>query len=1005
MNMIKFNKQPNSAASGFIKVSVTALLGASSLFFTGVTAAASASLQDHHRHTEQQNLFTEQRDAAIQEKRQQAEKQTQALAKAMTDYRGAGKLDKDELLNQMITLAEKRQTLLAELAQSDPTAAVSMVLAADDREGIPAEVQALLEQQQELEGELEIFYEDYEDHSMSRLHHVLMTKSGRVELQVPANSKVNAMQSGVKVRARGWQFKESSEAIDSLLLDDELGSLSVLAQDSTTTTTSTSSTTTTATTGTMGEQQTLVVLLNFQDNPQQPWTVEETRDLVFGKVNNFYKENSSNQTWLSGDVEGYFTLAINEVCDIYAIDSYAKQAAADRGIDTSSYNRLVYIFPKNNSCGWSGMGTVGGTQSRAWINGSFTLNTIGHEMGHNFGLRHAQALDCGSNIIGEDCLNFSYGDTLDIMGDSNGHFNAFNKEYLGWLTQSSGEIVTADSEGSYLLAPYETALSGAARGLRIRRGTDSVTGLPLWYYLEYRQPVGFDSFLEGMAGITNGVVLRLATESDMQSSQLLDMTPGSSWNDTADAALTVGNSYTDSDAGVTITTEWADSTGASVHVSFTQQACIQSNPAITVASTESAGVVAGSTISYSVTVTNNDDSGCAASDYNLSANVPAGWTATTSSLSLEPGTSGTVTLDITSSDTAADDTYEIAISAVNNTDNSYSNSALTSYTVETPVEPCLLANPVFSLAANQSGDVEPGTTVSYTATITSQDSNTCEAATIDLVASVPAGWNADSKTVALAPGGTASVNLNVTSASTAEDGVYAINFTAFNIADISYNSTAVGTYTVAAPAPVCEAAAPLLSISSTAGEVVAGSTVNYSVTVTNQDSSDCSATNFALSAQTPAGWSSNSSNVTLAPGASTTVNLSVTSATTATDGIYNIVVNAQNTAESGLITSKAVSYTIANPAINSAPVAVNDTVALPKKAAIVIDVLVNDSDPEGDDLSIIAVTQGAKGTVEITADGQLLYTPAKSFKSDSFSYTISDGEKTATATVSLALAR
>ncbi len=98
-----------------------------------------------------------------------------------------------------------------------------------------------------------------------------------------------------------------------------------------------------------------------------------------------------------------------------------------------------------------------------------------------------------------------------------------------------------------------------------------------------------------------------------------------------------------------------------------------------------------------------------------------------------------------------------------------------------------------------------------------------------------------------------------------------------------------------------------------------------------------------------------------------------------------------------------VSYAIVTP-LNSAPVAVTDSVVLPAKEATLIDVLANDWDPDGDSLSIGTVSQGAKGSVQITSDGQLLYTPAKSFKSrDSFSYTISDGDKTATATVSVSL--
>lgn len=58
---------------------------------------------------------------------------------------------------------------------------------------------------------------------------------------------------------------------------------------------------------------------------------------------------------------------------------------------------------------------------------------------------------------------------------------------------------------------------------------------------------------------------------------------------------------------------------------------------------------------------------------------------------------------------------------------------------------------------------------------------------------------------------------------------------------------------------------------------------------------------------------------------------------------------------------------------------------------VTIFVLSNDSDPDGDPLTITATTDGANGTV--STDGtSVTYTPNASFTgSDSFTYTISDG--------------
>ena len=87
---------------------------------------------------------------------------------------------------------------------------------------------------------------------------------------------------------------------------------------------------------------------------------------------------------------------------------------------------------------------------------------------------------------------------------------------------------------------------------------------------------------------------------------------------------------------------------------------------------------------------------------------------------------------------------------------------------------------------------------------------------------------------------------------------------------------------------------------------------------------------------------------------------------------------------------------------NTAPDAVNDNVSTGYETARTIAVLSNDSDADGDTLSIDSITQGSDGSVEISGN-RLVYTPDDGFTgSDSFTYTISDGNGgTDTATVSV----
>lgn len=78
--------------------------------------------------------------------------------------------------------------------------------------------------------------------------------------------------------------------------------------------------------------------------------------------------------------------------------------------------------------------------------------------------------------------------------------------------------------------------------------------------------------------------------------------------------------------------------------------------------------------------------------------------------------------------------------------------------------------------------------------------------------------------------------------------------------------------------------------------------------------------------------------------------------------------------------------------VNTAPNAVDDSVTTREYRAVTIDVLANDADPDGDELSITAVTAAGLGQVAIQADGTILYTPDPGRNGeDLFAYTLSDG--------------
>ncbi|KUF08868.1 hypothetical protein AVJ23_20485 [Pseudoponticoccus marisrubri] len=152
--------------------------------------------------------------------------------------------------------------------------------------------------------------------------------------------------------------------------------------------------------------------------------------------------------------------------------------------------------------------------------------------------------------------------------------------------------------------------------------------------------------------------------------------------------------------------------------------------------------------------------------------------------------------------------------------------------------------------------------------------------------------------------------------------------------------------------------------------------------------------------------------------------LTVTGATTDTG---SVTVNADNTLTytppADYNGPAMISYTIEDPEGNSAtgevavtvepengggdnaPDAVDDTGSTTAGTPVNIDVLANDSDPEGQDFFTIDTSDPANGTAAIGAGGSVDYTPDDGFTgTDTFTYTIADDDgltDTATVTVTV----
>lgn len=310
---------------------------------------------------------------------------------------------------------------------------------------------------------------------------------------------------------------------------------------------------------TVGTKQVLVIRVDFSDVPGEPIAQQTAASVINTGVRPYYEDASYGLTSLVATVSDN-VYRLPQTANAYAINDNEAQLhtdarnAASAHYTLANYDRIVVVFANigtsrfpNSQITFGGEGSI--NSANVWINGSasFSNATVAHELGHTYGLLHANLWRINDgNPISAAGNSLEYGDPFDMMGstsatgvsrDPRHHFNMWSKNRLGWLPD--GAVTTVTTSGTYRIYRFDSKDAARTQPLALRIFRDGVR----WYWVGLRQ-----NFATGTPQ-SNGAYV-IWGFNNRQQSQLLDFTtPGSSAND---AAIPLGTEFSDTNFGIRI---------------------------------------------------------------------------------------------------------------------------------------------------------------------------------------------------------------------------------------------------------------------------------------------------------------------------------------------------------------------------------------------------------------------------------------------------------------------
>lgn len=473
--------------------------------------------------------------------------------------------------SELIVIAKQRKDLMLKLIKEDPKAFLENTLDTSVIEKLPQIAKDYVEKKETLEGASTHLVEDYENNSTT--YFFIDDNNSKKRYNLNFAGSIPDITTGPVIKTQVYTLDDQALVLpDQASLETKPDQILGASVGPFT-------------------RNTLAIRVLLSDNKTQSYGTTASLGYLFNysySAKAFHKETSFGIVNFTGTITPYLSVPYsqNDACTNYGgpIQTAINNAVTAAGYNLSSYQHLVYLFPKGAGCPVA-VATVGSSpsttsQQRSWYfnystNATHIASIYSHELGHNLGMSHANTLSCGNKMIDTyaNCKGNEYGDPYDTLGYGYTYYpqnNGPHKYLLGYFGSSNVIDITRAGTYTYSLVPVETN-STSPQTIRIKKSTGD------YYFLEYRRPLGaFDTDLP--TPVVNGASLYIGNSgliagSNVRKTYLIDTSPGDSTTVANggfyNAAFVDGRTFSDPASYLTIKQTSHTTSSVTLYITYT----------------------------------------------------------------------------------------------------------------------------------------------------------------------------------------------------------------------------------------------------------------------------------------------------------------------------------------------------------------------------------------------------------------------------------------------------